>query len=583
VAAIALVAWFVQGSGQVSASGNVFGEEGLIEPRIPVLIVGGGPVGLSVALELNFHRIRSVLVEPRTVVSHARPRAKTTSARTMELFRRWGVADEIRLRAPLSPDYSSDIVFCTSVTGREISRFTGTLGIGIDATGLAAEGGQQVGQHVVEETLRDAVVASEYSTLLLGRRVTAVAEVGQGCVAMLEGGLDRTGQVGCDYLVGADGAHSVVRSAIGARYEGSPTGRPNLSIVFRTPRLAERIPHGRAVHYWVLNPATPGVVGPMDPARDIWWAIATGRTADDAPHAVGIVRSLIGADVDVEVLGTDPWQARSLLVDRYRRGRMFLAGDAAHQNPPWGGHGFNTGVGDAVNLGWKLAAVLNGWAPEAILDSYETERRPISRQTIDIAAQNTRTLPSDFQLPALMSSGGEFEAARGLVAERIQREKRIEFHCLGLVLGYGYGPRAAEQILGESDYQPIPAPGNRLPHGRLADGSSIFDHLGREFSVIGSTAHIAALLEAAAALGIPTDIADTDASPYGAEVVLVRPDQHIAWLGAAPKLADAHVILKQALRGFPTPTTTGPAGTRRSAVTPASDDQRREKENVSAQ
>ncbi len=570
----------------MSGAARASRDEGPAEPRLPVLVVGGGPVGLSVALELGFHGIRSVVVEPRTVVSHARPRAKTTSARTMELFRRWGLADEIRSRAPLSPDYSSDIVFCTSVTGREISRFTGTLGIGIDITGLTAEGGQQVGQHLVEETLRDGVLASRYASLLLGWRATAVAETGECCTVTLDDGSGRSREVRCGYVIGADGAHSVVRAAIGARYEGSPTGRPNLSIVFRTPGLAERIPHGPAVHYWVLNHVAPGVVGPMEPANDVWWAIATGRTAADAPQAVDIVRSLIGADVVVEVLGTDPWQARSLLVDRYRRGRMFLAGDAAHQNPPWGGHGFNTGVGDAVNLGWKLGAVLNGWAPEAILDSYEAERRPISRQTIDIAAQNARTLPSDFQMPALMSDGSEFEAARELVAKRIQREKRIEFHCLGLVLGYGYGPRATEQIVEGSDYRPIPAPGNRLPHRRLPDGSSIFDHLGREFSVIGSPTHVAGLVESAAALGIPLEVADTDASPFDAQVVLVRPDQHVAWLGTAVSAGDARAILLQALRGFYDPVATGqpaPAAHPPSYRPPALEPFNDEKENLSAQ
>ena len=247
----------------------------------PVVVIGGGPVGLSVALELNFHGIRSLVVEPRVEVSHARPRAKTSSARAMELFRRWGVAAEIRSRAPLSPAYSSDVVFCTSVTGREVSRFTGTLGIGIDAGGLTAEGGQQVGQHVVEETLRDAVLASQNAALLLGWRATAVSEQGDGCAVTIDDGSGGTRVLRCRYLVGADGAHSVVRAAIGARYEAAPAGRPNLSIVFRLPGLAERIPHGPAVHYWVLNPAAPGVVGPMDPADDVWWAIATGRTAGD--------------------------------------------------------------------------------------------------------------------------------------------------------------------------------------------------------------------------------------------------------------------------------------------------------------
>ena len=168
---------------------------------------------------------------------------------------------------------------------------------------------------------------------------------------------------------------------MGAAYEGANAGRPNLSIVFRSAGLGALIPD-RAVHRWVLNPAGPGVVGPMD-LGDVWWAVATGGPDDDRDaDPVTIVRAMVGANISVEVLGTDPWQARSLLRHRLPARQALLAGDATHQNPPWGGHGFNTGVGDAVNLGWKLAAVLPGWAPAELLGTYESERRPVAADTI---------------------------------------------------------------------------------------------------------------------------------------------------------------------------------------------------------
>ena len=353
------------------------------------------------------------------------------------------------------------------------------------------------------------------------------------------------------YAVGADGARSVVRAAAGAVYEGSNAGRPNLSIVFRSSGLGALI-SDRAVHRWVLNPAAPGVVGPMD-LGDVWWAIATGRPDDDRnADPVAIVRAMVGADIEVEVLGTDPWQARSLLATAYRSGRLLLAGDAAHQNPPWGGHGFNTGVGDAVNLGWKLAAVLRGWAPPELLDTYEAERRPVAADTIRIAAENARTLATELASEALMGGPEAFAAARSAAAETVQRMKHIEFHCLGLVLGYGYGPRAAEQTTDGSDFHPVAAAGNRLPHHWLAPGDSLYDHLGTGFTVLGADQAVAALVAAAERRGVPirhlgAGLVDTS-TRYGADVVLVRPDQHIAWLGGRLSARGAEAVLDAVLR-----------------------------------
>jgi len=326
-------------------------------PELPVVVIGGGPVGLSLAMELRYHGVGCAVIEPRTSVSAVRPRAKTTSARTMELFRRWGFAERIRARAPIPVSWSSDVVFCTAAAGAEVTRFTGTLGLGLAGDDLVAEPGQQVGQPVVEQALRDALAEAGDTRLLFGYRVTGVDQDADGVTVRAEDANGVLSTVRARYAVGADGAHSVVRAAAGTVYEGGNAGRPNLSVVFRSRGLGALIAD-RAVHRWVLNPAAPGVVGPLD-LGGTWWAIATGRPDDDRDaDPVAIVRALAGADIDVEVLGTDPWQARSLLATAYRRGRLLLAGDAAHQNPPWGGHGFNTGVGDAVNLGWKLAAVL---------------------------------------------------------------------------------------------------------------------------------------------------------------------------------------------------------------------------------
>jgi hypothetical protein len=202
--------------------------------------------------------------------------------------------------------------------------------------------------------------------------------------------------------------------------------------------------------------------------------------------------------------------------------------------------------------------VLSGWAPARLLDSYEAERRPIAQQTIDIAGRNTRALPTDLSNPALLGSDEEFEAARPAAAAAIGEAKRSEFYCLGLVLGYGYGPDAAAQTTDGSDYRPIAAAGNRLPHAWLRSGESLFDRLGPGLTLIGDLEPGAPLAAAAARSGIPLTLLGPGVidpvAHCGAELVLVRPDQHVAWLGSAPGSAGATAVLEQAVTGFGPPT-----------------------------
>ena len=516
----------------------------------PVVIVGGGPVGLTTALELAYHGVPALVVEPRVVVEHSRPRAKTTSARTMELYRRTGAADEIRRRAPIPVSWSDQIRFCTTATGHEITRLTGVLGLELVDSDLTSEGAQQVTQPIVEEALRALLDARPGVTTQYGNRALGVDLDGELPRVQIEAADGTVSTVTCDYLVGADGSRSVVRAALGAHYVGAAGGRPNVNITFRSRELAELLRDRPAIHHWVLNPLFPGVIGPL--ALDgTWWAIATGTEtiADDA-EAVALVRGLAGADIDVEILATDPWQARMLLTDSYGSGRAYLVGDAAHQNPPWGGHGFNTGVGDAVNLAWKLAAVIHGWAPVELLESYDAERRPVAEQTIALAGTNMRALSIDLTSPELMADDETGERARAAAAVAIEDVKRAEFYSLGLVLGYGYGPDSALQSPTAEEYTPVVAAGNRLPHSRNAEGDSLFDLLGAEFTLLGAAPD--AWRGAASVRGVPLTIVDPVAHGFnavaGGRIVLVRPDQHIAWVGSAA--SDPHTVLDLAVRGF---------------------------------
>jgi 2-polyprenyl-6-methoxyphenol hydroxylase-like FAD-dependent oxidoreductase len=524
-----------------------------------VLVVGGGPVGLALAVELGLRGIEVVVLE-RDARHSPQPRAKTTNVRSMEHMRRWGIADRLRAAAPLPADYPTDVVFRTRLFGHDLALFEnaffGARGVRDDRF---AEGAQWVPQYKVEAALRARAAELPTVTLRLGTRLESLAQDADGVTAEAigpEGALEFRAA----YAIGADGARSTVRTTIGARMEGQHAYAQHLNMVFRAPALREVMRDRPAIMYWLVNPDCPAVVGPMDDG-DVWFfmsALPAGAAVPDEAGLRARLRHAIGRDVAPEILVTDPWSAHSLIADRYREGRILLAGDACHLHPPFGGYGMNLGLGDAVDLGWKLAAVLRGWGGAALLDSYEAERRPVHRRVVEEAVANHALLPRDLARPALEDAGPAGDAVRAEVGALITAGKEREFRTLGVVLGSNYagspivvpdGTAPPEEH--PTRFEPSGHPGWRAPHLWLADGASLFDHFGAGFCLLATApgAETSPMEQAARAAGVPLRVlAPEDArlpALYGARMALIRPDQHVAWRGDG-FMGDAAAIMDRA-------------------------------------
>jgi 2-polyprenyl-6-methoxyphenol hydroxylase-like FAD-dependent oxidoreductase len=527
---------------QTSEGGTPFDTE--------VLIVGGGPVGLALALELGQQGRDCVLVE-----SHARtglvPRAKTTNVRTRELMRRWGMAERLAALAPFGIDFPSNVVFATRLAGHEIARFQNAFACAPVRDERFAEHAQWIPQYKVEAALKSRLQESApHCGLRFSTRLRDFSQDENGVTAQLEH-LD-SGQVQtlrARYLVGADGARSTVRERLGLRMEGTSPLSHHRNVVFRAPGLMAAHPLGPAVMYWLLNAEVPCVIAPLD-TGDLWTFGYAPRDKDTPVEQ--LIASALGLAQPIEILSTDEWTAHQLIAQRYRDGRVFLAGDACHLHPPFGGHGMNMGVGDAADLGWKLAATLAGWAGPALLDSYETERRQVHRRVVDESVSNHIHRSDSLVQAGVESDGPEGEQARARVAERVLALKRPEFHSLGVVIGAHYEDspvlqrEAADQapLAPRPDYQPNARPGCRAPHLWLAPGTgtgaSLYDHFARHGFTLLCTqaedqAQAQAVLDTAARLGLPLQVlAPGDkrlATLYGARFALIRPDQFVAWRG----------------------------------------------------
>ncbi len=527
--------------------------------RTQVLVVGGGPVGLTLAMDLAWRGIRVTVAELRHRGEPPSVKCNHVAARSMEIFRRLGVAQALR-EAGLPPDYPHDVVYRTTATGTELARIPipcraerFTARDGPDTWWPTPEPPHRINQIYLEPILFTHAEAMPGLTLLNRTRVLDFTQDEAGVLAQAEG-LDggEALEIACDYLVGCDGGRSEIRRQIGASFVGDPVVSLVQSTFIRAPSLLGMMKGRPAWGNFSLNPRRSGNMYAID-GRSTWLIHNYLRPEESDFEAVdrdACIRAILGVGpaFEYEVITKEDWIGRRMVADRFRDRRAFICGDAAHIWVPMAGYGMNAGIADAMNLSWMLAATLQGWAPPAILAAHEAERLPITEQVsryamdhaIALAAQRG-AVPADIEKP-----GPEGDALRARVGAAAYELNVNQYACGGLNFGYFYDQSPLLAYDGEAapgysmaGFTPSTVPGCRTPHLWLRDGRSLYDALGPWFTLIrrDPAVPVEGLLRAAARRGLPLALLELDAEEapalYPQALVLSRPDQHVAWRGDA--------------------------------------------------
>jgi 2-polyprenyl-6-methoxyphenol hydroxylase-like FAD-dependent oxidoreductase len=520
-----------------------------------VLVVGAGPVGLTLAMDLASRGVGVTVLETRRAGEPPNVKCNQVSARSMEIFRRLGIAGVIR-NAGLPAEYRNDVSCCVSATGKELSRIrlpsrAGRLRgeQGDDAWFPAAEWPHRINQLFLEPLLF-AHAAAQPRIHILNR--TEFLEFSQdadgvtGTARSLDGG-ERV-SVRSRYLVGCDGGRSTVRHGIGAELAGIPVVQRVQSTYFRAPALIDLLPGEKAWMYLAFNPRRCGTMMSID-GRERWLIhnfLYNGEPDYDSVDRDWSIRSILGVgpEFEYQIISKEDWIGRRLVADRFQNGRVFICGDAAHLWIPHAGYGMNAGIADAANLAWQLAAVLKRWAAPALLDAYQAERQPITDQASHFAFDMSKAVSQQRReiAPDIERDDAVGEAVRAQIGREAYDLYSQQQCCGGLNFGYFYANSPIIAYDGEPHpvysmgrCEPSSVPGCRAPHFWLSDGRSLYDALGDGYGLIRFDKSVAVdgLVAAASRRGVPLVVLDIDdeaaAARYARKLALVRPDRHVAW------------------------------------------------------
>jgi len=541
-----------------------------------VLIAGGGPCGLMLANELGRRGIRCLLVDPKPGTAF-NPQANATQARTMEHFRHLGFAPEIRAKG-LPSDHPTDIAYLTRFSGAELARLRLPTAAAapqviknLSGSWSAAELPHRVSQKYVEVSLRQHAQQRPSVDIRYGWQLKSFTDTGSGVEALVQA-IDDTEPlaVRAAYLVGADGARSFVRSQLGIAWGGATGFKRNfmggkmLAVYLKAPDFYARNPNDRAWMYVVVNPQLRAFIMSVDGVDEFAFHIQMNDDAATEALTEADARRLFaqayGQDIGIEILSMATWLAgHALVAERFQKGRIFLGGDAVHLFTPTGGLGYNTAVEDAVNLGWKLAAVLKGQAPAALLDSYELERKPLAVRNTTYARQLADSIGLFDAAPELEDDTPAGAQARAAASAYLNGHVRREFNIPGITFGGRYDGSPLIVPDGSTPppdqpnhYVPSACPGGRPPHAWLDDGRSLYDSFNFEWTllVLGPEVPDARRFEQAAQqMGLDLKVARHAsaelATLYEAPLVLIRPDQIVAWRG--PDATRATEVLARAI------------------------------------
>lgn len=520
---------------------------------VDVLIAGAGPIGLALAADLGRRGVNTLVVEkgPNEIGS---AKMLEVSVRTMEFCRQLGIADKVR-HWGFPDDWALDTAFVTSMTGYELGRVRiPDLGSRSDSD-FSPERGRPCPQTWFDPILQDFARTFPNVRIEHQCKLESFLQDDSGVSASIRLlKANRSETVRARYLVGCDGYASTVRELLGIEVRGDKHIDWSMTIYLRLPKFSAVHDKKSAFRYvFVGSEGTWSFLSIVD-GRDLWrlQLVGVDRERLQAADIEALIFRAVGRPVEYEIVDRTLWVRKRTVADRFRDGRVFLAGDSAHAHPPNGGLGMNTGIQDAFDLGWKLTGMLQGWGGPGLLDSYDCERRPAASRAVEVSLRNYRSLLSAEQRSHIETEGPAGDAARAAVGAALESENQKVWQAVGVHLGYIYHPSPivvpddSEKPIDDTiGYVPTTFPGARAPHVWVAENKSILDLFGMSFVLLDFGAESTAPFEAAAEeRKVPFTVHRIDnpaaASLYARKLVLVRPDGHVAWRGdATPKNAGA--------------------------------------------